>query len=473
MPKVITFDEIHEHNGGTLYCLTRNSLDSSGTHSLDTWQQHPDYTDPPWRQREAHRTVTQPSLRLADELFAPLVDAGLIESTREMTVAPYFFRRSAINDQLIVYTPNAEYGEQDRQIRTRLGRALKALFPTISDEIVRDCCDRFRSNYGSIQLRFTRDPDKIREVYQCSPACMSHHLDDFRGDQYPTDVYTTEDVAVAYAVNGDRITARTVVNEIDKRWVRIYGDEAVLSALLREAGYSRGDLGGCRIARIPYSGTYIAPYVDGDAHYANEDGDYLILSEHGEYCLTRTDGLASEPLPACDSCGDHDQSHYMTVVEGRAYCGACRESELRQHDLYGWYNPETAIEVLINRNGTLERETLPGRFENDYYAYDGELYAQDALYLANLALCPYRGQVIDRDQHQWSNYHSRFIKNENAQRAIVHGQDDWLMLQSDASVPFFPVGDILYHADDLADALNQGRLTITEPTETAAIAAEG
>lgn len=263
----------------------------------------------------------------------------------------------------IAYTPDDEYGLQDRQLVVRPGRYLdQFLRPYITDE-------QYHAWIAACRVeayRVATTADEIERVYAIGPnSCMGHPVDSLNEDRqrrydtntHPVRAYGDSDLAVAYIGDDDHVSQRAVIWPVAKRYIRIYGTGA-LRALLEANGYTQGSADGARIRAIcldRYQDIWLMPYVDGISS-ASRDGSWFVLDDHGGYCTGHTHGhtggrgdlgiavdrtceRCEEPCGAnetyCESCEEErtvcarcDDTVWMDrddvyVVDGESYCAEC------------------------------------------------------------------------------------------------------------------------------------------------------
>lgn len=247
----------------------------------------------------------------------------------------YFPRPSCSDQNKIAFTPSAEYGLADRQIVMRPGKFLRTIKPDASPHKVKNFANRYNALYGTNYFRITNDPDKIRYVYRNGPhSCMSHAFTALH--THPTAVYAGPDTAVAYMeTEAGNIQSRTVLNTIDKHYVRIYGDPTALVARLRDDGYAEGTLEGCRLLAIPLEEhnevDFIMPYLDG-VQTLEYDGKYFYVSYDGTTEASTTDGyvnLDNTYDSTCDECGErtHEDNLLYSNYHDMSICQNCADYE--------------------------------------------------------------------------------------------------------------------------------------------------
>lgn len=178
----------------------------------------------------------------------------------------------------VVYTPDAAYGAQDRQIITTVGRLLKKLdYP---DGRIRDIVDRHRAEYVDAAVHFAFDASDTAIAYETGPgSCMSKKQ---WGDEAPYRIYDGPDAVIACLMDStSRITARAVCNisQVPMVYTRIYGDAAVLASRLQRLGFVEGNMNGARVRRQAAkssSSHLIMPYID-TSDIAVDDGEFVYI----------------------------------------------------------------------------------------------------------------------------------------------------------------------------------------------------
>lgn len=227
----------------------------------------------------------------------------------------HFSKKST--DGLVAYTQNAEKGAADRQTPLKPGKYLKANYPDMHLDKIRDyvaMCDTAN------QLMFTNTGPEVENVYMTGPSsCMVKTLDSFKYQPpvHPVHVYADGDLKLAYLRDrSGKITARGLVWPDKKLMGRLYGDIQRLQEALVKAGYTNrsndgSELAGAKLKLIKYKRKddptrewAVMPYIDGDAmRYISFDGDYAILGDRkggsGFNCGPEDGGIR---LPAFREC---------------------------------------------------------------------------------------------------------------------------------------------------------------------------
>lgn len=226
----------------------------------------------------------------------------------------HFVHLSKDEPMYVAYTPDANYGKQDRQVKTTLGRYLKKFHKSLSDSDVRRLSDVFKYHFGTEDVMFAETEDDIIRVYTEGPhSCMAYKTDsgNYGSQVHPAAAYAAPGLRVAYQTRDGKINSRCLVydnpdNKSDKRYIRLYGDE-VLTRKLNAMGYSPGTLDGVKLRKIPavtvdgrsLHGTYVCPYIDDvvsqERRYQGikikEDHLLVCHRSHADYVSASTNGL--------------------------------------------------------------------------------------------------------------------------------------------------------------------------------------
>lgn len=202
---------------------------------------------------------------------------------------------------MIAYTPTADDGQRDRQVRTSIGKFLRKTCLLLTDDYIRDIEAKHRAELTDDVTFLTGDA--IIDTYASGrpESCMAKPVTSFRtAGQHPVRVYAESpgfSLAVLYDSSGN-INARTLCyidpdNPDDKRYVRVYGDTA-LQRRLERRGFRRKGLAGVRLKRImldghsesgPECGVVLFPYIDppGGMSGANEPSHVHGAIPEGEW----------------------------------------------------------------------------------------------------------------------------------------------------------------------------------------------
>ncbi|WP_349434261.1 hypothetical protein [Pararhizobium sp. A13] len=230
---------------------------------------------------------------------------------------------------LLMYFQSPEKRARDIRTPIKPGKYLTKFF---SDVLTGEEINNFAVMWSNMatppKLSVTMDADEIEQLYKGkhNGSCMHFANDGYSGDQHPARAYAGPDLAQAYIGDLDCADARCLVwPEKMIYYPKFYGDYRRLESALEVAGYKRASEDafiGARIQRLPYKGTFVAPYLDVGGSL-KDDGEYLSISDDGGYPCRETDGLAV----AGKRC---------TYTGGRF-----SEDEMTHVSDYGWVNDES------------------------------------------------------------------------------------------------------------------------------------
>lgn len=302
-----------------------------------------DAKTPLWQVRE--------QLRLKSGVYHPLPDKVLEQIPQAIrdTQFPHLAIKTG-NQGMIAFTQSPHAGVLDRQQVIKPGRYLRQVCPDLSDEEVKQAsadvmgCLTADIHHGKTEEEYAR-------VFIEGPdSCMGGKTDDkfdklyVNGSFYhPSRVYAHPDnhIEIVWLEVNGRISARTLINTKNKKWVRIYSNDSVANAAsrlqtyLEGLGYSRSDYALndeklLRVAPDRYPNACICPYIDmGNQGVTPFEGYLLIDGEgseanHETGCLSDFD-VSNEADWYCDHCGDgmddYDERHVTN--HHHSICSSC------------------------------------------------------------------------------------------------------------------------------------------------------
>jgi hypothetical protein len=217
--------------------------------------------------------------------------------------------------------------------------------------------------------------DEIYNVYRKGPnSCMSHSERDLGCPIHPVRAYASPDVALLYAIKGDRIVARTVINPMTKEYVRVYGNREAFVEWFKANGYStyenREAIDECRLKHIPgHKGSPCMPYLDNSSkRFDILDDDWVLLTDTGEYKAESQHGSSEHsPLQSCSSCEEfigHDED-CQSDSEGNYYCLGCASDMSHTYCIDGYGDLVFSL---------VDNETDTWQFGRDYFTLEALEY---------------------------------------------------------------------------------------------------
>lgn len=194
--------------------------------------------------------------------------------TKNADCANHFVHVSKEDPTRIAFTQDAKKGERDVQTRMAASKYLKQHYSKyLMEDVIREWCARYRKEYGAdYELRFAYTADEIEHVYANGPQSCMKGIRAVRA-------YAGPDLAVAYIVRKEKITARTVCWPEKKLYCSlVYGDHALLTEVLHELGYqSSYRFKGAKMSKIKEGGHILLPSIEMAHHGYDYQGDEHIV----------------------------------------------------------------------------------------------------------------------------------------------------------------------------------------------------
>jgi hypothetical protein len=254
---------------------------------------------------------------------------------------PHHYPHPSTNEPgMLAYTPDAHFGEADRQVTCRPGKYLRKFF-NLTDVQIEDAVGMWKGAYNPLLIAM--DAEEIEWVYRCGPSSCMGQVNFHDLIQHPCYAYGAGDLGLAYYKDGDGDPAARTVVWPEKRIHShvVYGDQSTLRALLRENSYNEcddaGDWEGARLLRVLAkqndSETLLIPYLDIHAEItAGEEFLYIgdLRTEHPEgkmfsklIIAQSTDGTSRSFW--CEICQEfYPDGTYLESAD-LAYCFTCYE----------------------------------------------------------------------------------------------------------------------------------------------------
>jgi hypothetical protein len=313
---------------------------------------------------------------------------GTLDDKLHVIEAHFVYRSEDKNTPLISYIPDEKHGEEDRRLKTKLGKYLNKYYSNIlTEDTIRTLSTEYNSGTIPYTLHIAEGADEIETVYrECATgSCMSKDRDfwpyyDSAG-VHPTHVYDSPDVDLAYVKDPQgRIVARTLINKLTNTWVRIYGHEKAMLYLLRQKDIdTQSGLLGVRLKRIDIEDRgVVCPYLDGEYTYVTMGDEWLTVVDdrddidqpiykHPNYQYAL---LEETEQSQCPDCGDYEppvEDYMIETNQDRYPCYNCFENRYKAVDILGAVEPP---KLPI----PLDQEIPPlGEFNDSYYEYEDDV----------------------------------------------------------------------------------------------------
>jgi len=290
----------------------------------------------------------------------------------------------------VAYTPSNDYGTRGREIRVKPGRYLAKFFgDVLTAREIKHYTMMFQDKHGAEleEIHYATTEDDIENVYETGPnSCMVYDREEryIESDIHPVRVYNSPDLAIAYVKTArGSVKQRTVCNMVEKQYTVVYG-EGNLSTMLRDRGFTCGNIHGCRIKKITdNNGDHLMPYLDGDTYVKEHDANYWMAGDTGIEC-TSTDGWLHDHRTQCADCSDRyddDDMSHVGVRNARIVCDSCSENYRPIETHYGlrYIADHDVITVYLSTDQEIEKEIWDG--DVDEYEWDEDTsayYSHDA-----------------------------------------------------------------------------------------------
>ncbi len=321
-----------------------------------------------WQTRERARIVGGEHKQVPEQWHTTFREGGT--DCVDKIYLNYYPHVSKLDPSKIAYTENPTKGEKDVQTQIKPGKFLKKVLPDLPDTKVQELVQAFNGNSISGVLRFAIDEAHIVFVYRNGPnSCMGHETSCYRtGSVHPVSVYASGDIGIAYVENPNnagKISARVVVNFLNKQYSRVYGETSMIKPLLENAGWEYSDtaLKGARmLKRTNNDGDIIAPYLDGCCQSIEVNGKYLHIGHDGDYNAVQTNGLLESGY-FCHHCENAIDENDCRSGGDYDYCDDC------WHEFF--FHCEDCSETTCNDDGVAINEgsyyVCDGCFDRDYF----------------------------------------------------------------------------------------------------------
>ena len=222
----------------------------------------------------------------------------------------------------------------------------------LAKEVIKEWVTRHKAKQEEGTVYFASTVEELIEVYSEGPnSCMScdkEHQNVYMsntGGIFPVTVYAGPDTVVAYTKRDGKINARTVCNISTNppMYGRVYGD-VLIKDRLQKLGFreSSAVTEGVRLLKIKVGEgskvvrpdrSYVMPYIDGDAHRAIVDGDYITLHTNGAEMAARSQYGFIELSDTstwvhCPYCGTlYDPANGVNTHTHGTVCGTCGNNQ--------------------------------------------------------------------------------------------------------------------------------------------------
>lgn len=318
--------------------------------------------------------------------------------------------------------PTLADANRGREVVMSAGKFFKATMPERDDSDIRTLAEAFIEHGKPAKVHFAITSDEWVEVYRSNRgfrSCMT----DFKDTYYhPVRFYAYpgNGLRLAYLETDGDTTARCIVNVEKMKYVRVYGDGRLETAL-DKLGYSHdpnGALHGVKCAAIEHpSGGIVAPYLDCSGGFDwNGCADYVTVCANGAYEGDSTDGRVDieDDRELCERCGDptNEYDMHFSHVEEVSICSGCASSHYTMA-IYDRHRNET----YIHDDNVIEI--------NDQWYWDNS----DLLTRLGFVYCDHSEEWVNEDDAVFLSYCDQYAKIDNCSELDIETDsgDNWAL----------------------------------------------
>tara|TARA_R110000787_G_scaffold5761_1_gene20702 strand:- start:14606 stop:15952 length:1347 start_codon:yes stop_codon:yes gene_type:complete len=371
------------------------------------------------------------------------------------------------------YTANDDKLIADRQTNGKIGRFLSTVYNrdviadghecrVLSEPTIASLSNLWRTVTDMTAATILRATGTdIAKLYQISPnSCMSSSPDEYATDGiHPCEVYGTDDIEMLYIKRGDRITARCLLNKLNNKVTRIYGDAGTMSPLLKNEGYTlNGSLYGCRILRLENdSNQIIMPYLDGNSEIFAVEGDskHYIVGKGDSYvtdgCHTHGLGEEGTMCACCEHSVDEDTTVYIEC-EDVTVCDDCANEHYVYSEYHeGYISLENAVEVEGRGYWNCDSDEIV-EHNGSYYLYDD---------LSEYELIELDGEIYEHSDCVYCEYSQEYVLEQDC--TYIDSNEAWVLdeyVRDVNGTPYIVDSDELQAAID--DSVEEYKLELIE-----------
>ncbi len=291
------------------------------------------------------------------------------------------------------------------------GKAVKHIFPYLSDSEVESMVDEMRAELGERQynLHTGTDCESFKFAYigeQCrmenpctthgrkalANSCMRHesicHYDTEGNLRHPAEAYASGEFQIVYVTDRhNKVAARCVVWTSENEnpvAAPIYGvcerSMNMVQEFLDSIGCEDNDWNGANLLAIEgRDGGYIAPYLDNFPRSLDTTGTgFLVVKEMGELDANDYSGLLGAGQDECERCGrGYDAEDEGGIVDEMPVCDGCLEnSNFCEHTDESTFEDVFTVHMRV-RGGYIEEQWRESSVDNEAIRIRGEYWRED------------------------------------------------------------------------------------------------
>ena len=333
--------------------------------------------------------------------------------------------RSQLKPGYISITQNREKFDSDKQTALKPGRAIKTMFPEMTDAEIEEVVDKFRhafcdkdyivkvgSDRTSFRHAYSHDQEAMQNPYTTSQrkslanSCMRYSFDHL--PCHPAEAFASGEFKILWVENQNgEIAARCVVGTaFDKPQAGpIYGTsetamDLIQNKLVTMHAREGGSWSGATLLKIDYDGGFVGPYLDLHPQALMESDEGLVVDSCGDIDASNYSGLLNAHDMHCESCGDgiRDDESYSAECTDYYYCEDCFHDRFMHCEYtHEYFHTDDAVVVYQNTRWGVEQ------------VYVSE---HDVDYINDIVWVEHRGEWWDKEGLHYSEYNDEWFTDK-------------------------------------------------------------
>lgn len=296
------------------------------------------------------------------------------------------------------------------RVAMKTGRALRLMFPTLTDAEVDEMVTDLRAHLFPKQFNVTRSQnaavfkrayagaradnenvDTSWRIKHMSNSCMRYEF--AQQPRHPAEAYASGDFeCVMLTDESDLVVGRVVLClKGEAKYagpMYVLNQQAVqqIEAIAADEGWiwaEGGEWDGARLLALPHAGGFQAPYIDVPPRALEQSdcGKYLVVDRYGDIDASQYHGILHDSSRSvCNECGDSVSEYDEYIRNDTSYCSDCFHElhfHCQQCDEYEPRDEATPVETR-NRWGQETQGWCTHCVGNDAIeTHDGELWHCD------------------------------------------------------------------------------------------------
>jgi len=364
----------------------------------------------------------------------------LEQNTKIKEVINFYWPNVDRDEPNVLYIwPDANARNKGRAGRQpmRIGRALRRMFPVLTDTEIDKMVDEVKAKLlaKDFTLKTGTDAASFRKAYSYEQAsyenvdtswtkkhmansCMRYQFDHL--PKHPAEAYASGEFTVLWLETptgqiGGRCVVWTKPDVPQAAPIYCVSEKAyeLINDQLYRMGARRADGAsweGARLVATPYDQGWIAPYLDLEPRQLRDSGDYLVVSDLGVIDASVYSGILRDDCNFnCEDCGNNVSENDVYHINDRAICPICVENDYFTCEYSDELYPNDDARYVMTRTwrGNTVEQVWCEYFADEYaiMCTDGHLWYQE--YVHTTA----EGEYISDEQYE-QDYFTCWLSDE-------------------------------------------------------------